>query len=272
MSVPRTFGRDCRLTNDVKAKMNEWDKLLLKLRKRNSEANISAYKRKRNKINKAIQKTKSIYNRNLLRENSNDPKKFWKTLKTTYLTKGGDKPFMRSFDINGAKTSYLKIISNAFYTFVASIVKSLKETAIPLRNCAWRKPMGINKKTEKRFLFQSVSQLEVEHLLKSIKRNKATGLDNLPPCLLKDSAAILSAQLAHLINLSITTGIFPADWKKAKVIPIHKSGPSSVLDNYSPISILSVISKIIERPIHCQLFNFLDQKFSAIRIPIWVQA
>ena len=127
---------------------------------------------------------------------------------------------MRSFDINGAKTSNPTIISNAFCTFFASVVKSLKEIAIPLRNFAWKKSIGIKKKTGERFLFQSVSQLEVEHLLKTIKRNKATGLvDNLPPYLLKDSTAILSNPLAHLINLSITTGIFPADWKKSKSSP-----------------------------------------------------
>ena len=117
----------------------------------------------------------------------------------------------------------------------------------------------MTKRTEKRFLFQSVSQLEVLRILKSIKRNKATGLDDLLPCLLKDSAAILSAPLAHLINLSITTGIFPMDWKKAKIIPVHKSGPFSVLDNYRPISILPVISKIIEKAIHRQLITYLDQ-------------
>ena len=127
---------------------------------------------------------------------------------------------MRSFDINGVKTSNPRTISNAFCTFFASVVKSLKKKAIPLRDFIWRKPAGITKRTEKRLLFQSVSQLEVLRILKSIKRNKATVLDDLPPCLLKDSAAILSAPLAHFINLSITTGIFPMDWKKAKIIPV----------------------------------------------------
>ena len=247
------------LTSDVKVMMNERDKLLRKSRRTSSEVHISAYKRKRNEVNKAIQRAKSIYNRNLLRENSNDPKKFWKTLKSIYPTKGRDKPSMRSFDINGVKTSNPRTISNAFCTFFASVVKSLKKKAIPLRDFIWRKPAGITKKTEKSFLFQSVSQLEVLRILKSIKRNKATGLDDLPPCLLKDSAAILSAPLAHLINLSITTGIFPMDWKKAKIIPVHKSGPFSVLDNYRPISILPVISKIIEKAIHRQLITYLDQ-------------
>ena len=118
---------------------------------------------------------------------------------------------MRSCDIKGVKTSNPGMISNAFCTFFANVVKSLKQKAIPLRNFVWRKPTGIKKRTVKRFLFQSVSQLEVMRTSKSIKRNKATGLDDIPPCLLKDSAAILSAPLAHLINLSITSGIFPMD-------------------------------------------------------------
>ena len=96
-------------------------------------------------------------------------------------------------------------------------------------------------------------------ILKSIKRNKATGLDDLPPCLLKDSAAILSAPPAYLINLSITTGIFPIDWKKAKITPVHTPGLFSILDNYRPMSILPVISKIIEKEIHRQLLTYLDQ-------------
>ena len=77
-----------------------------------------------------------------------------------------------------------------------------------------------------------VSKFEVEHKLKSIKHSKVTGLDDLPPGLLKDSAELIAAPLTHLINLSLTTNIFPADWKNAKIIPIHKSGRHSNLDNY----------------------------------------
>ena len=121
------------------------------------------------------------------------------------------------------------------------------------------KTSSYKKRTDKRFSFQSVSQPEVMCLLKSIKRNKATAGDNLPPCLLKDSAEILSAPLAHLINLSIRTGIFPIDCKKSKIIPVHKSGTFSILDDYRIISILPAISKIIERVIYHKLVTYLDQ-------------
>ena len=57
------------------------------------------------------------------------------------------------------------------------------------------------------------------------------GLDDLPPGLIKDSAELISAPLAHLINLSLKTGILLNDWKTAKVIPTHKSGSYSDPDN-----------------------------------------
>ena len=90
-------------------------------------------------------------------------------------------------------------------------------------------------------MFRKVSKQQVERELKSIKRNKATGLDDLPPGLLKDSAEVISAPLTHLINISLMTSTFPADWKEAKVIPIHKSGVRSKCENYRPISVLPVL-------------------------------
>ena len=59
-------------------------------------------------------------------------------------------------------------------------------------------------------------------------------------------------------NLSLKTGIFPTDWKMAKVIPTHESGSHSNSDTYRPLSVLPVISKIIEKIIHEQLITFLD--------------
>ena len=95
--------------------------------------------------------------------------------------------------------------------------------------------------------------------LKSVNRNKVTGLDDLPPGLIKDSDDLISAPLAHLIHLSLKTSIFPTDWKAAKAIPTHNSGAQSNPDNYRPISVLLVISKIIEKIIHRQLITFLDK-------------
>ena len=59
--------------------------------------------------------------------------------------------------------------------------------------------------------------------------------------------------------MSIISGIFPLEWKIAKVIPIHKNNEKDELNNYRPISILSTISKVIERLIYNQLYEYLSK-------------
>ena len=113
-------------------------------------------------------------------------------------------------------------------------------------------------KTDKQFKFDYVSKIYVEKELKSMKRGKAAGHDDIPHGMLKDAASEIAKPLCYLINLSLQTGIVPAEWKIAKVTPIHKSGSTSNLDNYRPISILPVLSKILERAVHKQLSDYLE--------------
>ena len=87
-------------------------------------------------------------------------------------------------------------------------------------------------------------------------RNKSCGPDNLSPNLLKNSAIILSRPPAYVINLSLRTGLFPDEWKTARVISLHKSGQ---FENYRPISALPIISKIIEKIVHNKLVNYLEE-------------
>ena len=65
--------------------------------------------------------------------------------------------------------------------------------------------------------------------------------------------------LCEIINLSFNTGKFPDALKIAKVIPIYKGGASDELNNYRPISLLSIFDKIIEKLMHKQLYNFLQE-------------
>ncbi len=87
---------------------------------------------------------------------------------------------------------------------------------------------------------------------------RATGIDDLPPNLLKDCATVIAKPLAHIINLSIKTSTVPALWKTAKVKPIFKSGDSNLVENFRPISILPILSKILEKAVHRQFYNFLE--------------
>ena len=64
--------------------------------------------------------------------------------------------------------------------------------------------------------------------------------------------------LCHIINMSLSTGNYPDKLKLVKVIPIHKGCSTHELNNFRPISLISVFDKIIEKIIHSRLYNFLE--------------
>ena len=82
--------------------------------------------------------------------------------------------------------------------------------------------------------------------LKLLSLQKFTIID-LPPGLLKDCGSIISKPLCDIINLSMRTGKFPSSCKAAKVAPIFKSGRRSLPENYRPISVLLIVSKLLAK-------------------------
>ena len=95
--------------------------------------------------------------------------------------------------------------------------------------------------------------------LNTLNVTKATGLDGLTPKILKTSANAIAPTLLKIINTSLQNGQFPEPLKIAKLKPIHKGGPKSDPSNYRPISVLPVLSKIIEKHITKHIFAYLNK-------------
>ena len=72
----------------------------------------------------------------------------------------------------------------------------------------------------------------------------------------------------YLVNLTISTGLIPAEWKDARVTPIFKSGARRDVNNYQPISVLSLVSKIMECTIQEQFLAFLTEHDLIVSLPI----
>ena len=93
--------------------------------------------------------------------------------------------------------------------------------------------------------------------MENIEISKASGIDKLPGMFLNDGTNILSKPITEMYNLSISHGIFPNACKVAKLKPIFKKGKKVDLSNYRSISLLPMISKIIEKVVHDQTNEFL---------------
>ena len=106
-----------------------------------------------------------------------------------------------------------------------------------------------------------ITQEDVLDQLKNLDTNKALGPDGISPKLLKKAAKPISKILQYIFNLSIKTSKFPSAWKKANVVPIHKKGDKSVIDNYRPVSLLSVVAKVFERIVFKYVYNYFKDNF-----------
>jgi retron-type reverse transcriptase len=96
--------------------------------------------------------------------------------------------------------------------------------------------------------------------LKNLKANKSTGLDAIPAKILKLAAHIIAPSLTYIFNLSlIQSGIYVNNWKQARVTPIFKSEDKSKCENYRPISILSIVSKVFEKEVFRQMYTYMNE-------------
>ena len=107
------------------------------------------------------------------------------------------------------------------------------------------------------FSFQRTSPRDIFNILKSLKRKKSYGYDEITASFIIDGAGVLCEPLSFLINRSLDKSLFPESEKCAKITPIYKSGEKSEMDNYRPISVLPVLSKVIERAVYIQLYDYL---------------
>ena len=242
------------IDQSIKNEMTFRDNLLQKARKSKKESDWLTCKKKKNHVNNLIKVGKAEYNKLLLEENISKPEKVWKNL---FPTKPKKEISGTKFIINEKTTSNENVIANGFCSFFQYAVSTLKANSIKLKNFTWSKPIKHQTNYAKRFNFQHVSVPVVRKHLKGLKRKKSDGIDQIPACLLKDCTNELAPPITCLINTILKTSKIP-NGKVGKVTPIYKSGEKSIFDNYHPVTVLPIISKILEKCVYQQLIEHIE--------------
>ena len=99
---------------------------------------------------------------------------------------------------------------------------------------------------------------EVQWFLETLDTTKANGPDGISAWMLKETALSIAPSVTKLFNLSIQSGCFPVLWKMSNVVPVPKSNDHSNPSNYRPISLLPILSKLLEHHIHFLISEYLS--------------
>ena len=102
-----------------------------------------------------------------------------------------------------------------------------------------------------------ISTPGVIKLLKHLKPHKASGSDNIPTRLLIMVAEEIAPMLTTIFQTSLDTATVPSDWREAMITPLYKKGPHNIPANYRPVSLTSVVSKMLEHIIFSSTMKHL---------------
>ena len=114
------------------------------------------------------------------------------------------------------------------------------------------------RKVDKCMTFNMISEMQICKIVECLKPKASKGPDGLSNVILKKIVHVIKGPLCTIFNRSLQLGVFPDLLKLARVVPIFKGGDSLLADNYHPISLLPVISKVLERIVFVNLTSHLN--------------
>ena len=172
----------------------------------------------------------------------------------TLVPRGSERPEAYGDEV---VTNTLEIAERLNFWFVKQPLKLLRN--LPPVTASQTTPRDLTSGLNKtQFTIPHITPQKVEELLQHMPSHKANGSDGLGAKILKAAAPAISMPLSRLINRCIDTGTFPSAWKSAKVTPIYKGqGSKEDKNNYRPISVLPLLSKIFEKHVHQALYSYM---------------
>ena len=215
----------------------------------------AVYKRFKNKLTNIIKKVKRDYNFHKFSNCKKDTRSTWKHLHQLILNRDSKRDVHRLV-VDDSELTDERDISEYFNDYFSGIAGKLNSSIPPPVNDPLEN-LSRGNHSNSLFLYP-VTCSEVTNVSLNLK-NSSYGLNCIPTKIFKSAINYLALPLSVIINNSIAQGIFPDILKNASVIPIYKSGSSTDVNNYRPISILPLLSKIFEKCVNIRVVNYLEK-------------
>lgn len=233
--------------SDLYKRIKKKNSMFHKFIKTKDAETLNAYKKFRNKLQSDLKNAKKEYYEHLFLNIRNQPKKIWDTVNK--ITSRKVVAQLQFTHLDGEPVGSLEIanrMNNHFIRAGAHPTHTDKSG-----KCATNIPH-----LPSSIFLQPTNDTEVRDLIGKINNNAAAGVDGFLSNAIRCVAREISEVLAYIINLCLSTGVFPDDLKVARVTPIYKGGAHDHLSNYRPISVLTVFSKVFEGVIYNRLSTF----------------
>ena len=178
----------------------------------------------------------------------------WSTIKSL-LSSSNSSSLPQTLKLDGSVTTDPVLMAEGFNSYFSEVGALLADKIESSKENTFKTYMS--KRISSTLFLNPTTPAEVFNVISSLKTSKSGDYDNIS-FFLKSAKKVPVFPLAHLFNCSFKLGIFPDCLKIAKVLPVYKSGEKSELCNDRPISILSSISKVLEKLIHIRSSTFLN--------------
>ena len=257
--MPHKMAANPWFSEELKTEKRKKEKFLRKALKSKTEEHVQKYHEQRRLYNKMVRHHKLEYYEREIEKNSKDSAASWKLFREILgKTNNKDKGYPSKFVEEGKILCHNKDIANGFNGFFRNIGNNLANNIKP-SNKNFKKYLQRMKPVNSIFTFQKIAENDVERLIRSMKPKSSSSHDGMSNKLLKAIAHNIIAPLTKLINISLETGFIPDTWKRAKIVPLFKSGDNQTFSNYRPISLLPTMSKILEKAVNHQVVNYLEE-------------
>ena len=236
------------ITPKLKKKIKQKHKLYQKAKVSKDKDDWDKYKACKSSVQKELRGAHWNYVNESLAKNmeQGNNKAFWKYIKSKRNDNVGVAGIKQNGVLHHDSQTKAEILNNQFHSvFTKENVKAEKP-----------------KLNEKRY--PSINNLlidinGVEKLLSRLNVNKASGPDSIPNRILKNCSKELAPAIAHIFQISLTSGQLPSDWKNANVSPIFKKGSRHEPSNYRPVSLTSVCCKTLEHILVHHILKHLEK-------------
>lgn len=246
------------INKEIKENMKYRDSLQsqLKLDRHNTQL-YNKYKEEKKRVKDKLQTEKKAYYHNQFRQSKGNSSQMWSNIRkiipnikpNNIITNEDNNDKAEDFN------NYFASVGRKTFERCRSDLTSNDTTSDNIRVTH---DTVYNTETNNFFRPKPVDVETVILTISKLRKTKSVGNDGISLNFIKDSLFVTAFYITCIFNTSIVTGKFPTSWKHAIVVPIHKGGDSNINSNYRPISLLPVISKVLEKIVARQLSDHLE--------------